>query len=409
MAIRLVRFGSLILFVIWIATAVAQADPAQGIPPPPAGWTQEQLDRLVDAISATVVAKLREDGKGVPHDGTPAYPVAAADEDLGSSLTVFKARAGSVLLAYPTYLREVARIPTLLAQDGAGRRVGAFVALLAMTIATALAAEALVRHAFLGLRCRLASRVTAGLDRTGLGSLIGLAVIGSLAVGIVWLVGYGAIGLWFSGAEAQSRFATLVLAGILSWRLYMLAFRLVVRPDLPGARLAVMADVDARALYRRILTMVLAIVAGRSLTRVLIAIHAPPEAIAAGQIVADLVLLAIVIAVIIASREAVRGWFSSLARPTGHSMGRVLAQSWHYLAVVFFVAVVATGIYGAIMERNTVPTALILTLSVIIALIFLQTVIAFVLRSPATRLPCRAHPRARALAISSRAASPSRP
>ncbi|MFL5185499.1 MAG: mechanosensitive ion channel domain-containing protein [Microvirga sp.] len=387
MAICLVRFGSLALFVIWIATAVAQADPAQGIPPPPAGWTQEQLDRLVDAISATVVAKLKEDGKGEPHDGTPAHPVAAADEDLGSSLTAFMARARSVLPAYPAYLREVARIPALLAQDGAGRGVGAFVALLATNIAAALAAEALVRHAFLGLRPRLAARGTAGLDRTGLGSLIGLAVIDGLAVGMVWLVGYSAIGLWFPGTDAQSRFARLVLAGILSWRLTMLAFRLVLRPDLPGARLAVMADADARALYRRILAVVLAIVAGRSLTRILIATHAPPEAIAAGQIVADLVLLAIVIAVIIASREAARGWFSSLAQPVGYSMGRVLAQSWHYLAVLFFVAVVGTGIYGAIMERNTVPTALILTLSVIIALIFLQTVIAFVLRTTAGAVP----------------------
>ncbi|MGO4572657.1 mechanosensitive ion channel family protein [Microvirga sp. 2TAF3] len=385
MGIRLSRLGGFALFVVWVSTAVAQSDPRQGVPPPvpqpPAGWTQEQFDRLVDAISATVVAKLKQDGKGEPHDGIPAPPVADAEEDFGSAVAAFKTRAGSVLRAYPDYIREVARIPSLLDQGDAGRGVGAFVALLSTTIAAALAAEALFRNAFLAVRRKLAAHVAAGLDRAGLGSLIGLAVIDGLAVGMVWLIGYGAIGLWFSGADAQSRLATLVLAGILSWRLYMLAFRLVLRPDLPGARLAVMADADARALYRRILAVVLAIVAARSLTRVLVAIHSPPEAIAAGQVAAHLVLLAIFIAVTIASRDAVRGWFSTLARPTGYSIGRILAQYWHYLAVLFFVVVAVTGTYGAIMARYTVPTALILTLSIIIALIFLQTVIVFVLRT----------------------------
>ncbi|WP_414475126.1 mechanosensitive ion channel domain-containing protein [Microvirga sp. M2] len=388
MAIRLSRLGSFALFVIWLSTAVAQSGPGQGSPPPalPAGWTQEQFDRLVDAISATVAAKLKEDGKGVPHDIGPEHPVAAADEDFGSAIAAFKARAGAVLRAYPDYLHEVARIPTILEQTGTGRGVGAFLALLATVMAAALAAEALFRNAFLAVRRKLAARVAAGHDRAGLVSLVGLAVIDGLAVGIVWLVGYGAIALWFSGADAQSRLAMLVLAGILTWRLYMLAFRLVLRPDLPDARLAKMADADARAVYRRILSVVLAIVAARILTRVLIAIQAPSEAIAAGQIVANLALLAIVIAVIMASREAVRGWFASLARPTGPSLGRILAQAWHGLAVLVFVAIAVTAIYGAIMERYTVPTALILTLSVILALILLRTVIAFVLRPPADEI-----------------------
>lgn len=136
MAIRLSRIGSFALFVIWLSTAVAQPGPGQSSPPPalPAGWTQEQFDRLVDAISATVAAKLKEGGKGMPHNATTAHPAAAADEDFGTAIAAFKARAGSVLRAYPDYLHEVARIPTILEQAGTGRGVGAFLALLVVAL-----------------------------------------------------------------------------------------------------------------------------------------------------------------------------------------------------------------------------------------------------------------------------------
>ena len=77
-------------------------------------------------------------------------------------------------------------------------------------------------------------------------------------------MGYTAIGAWFSGADTQSRFATAVLTSLLDWQLYMLAFRLVLRPDLPGARLAVMNDAGALAVYQRISIVILAMIVIRN-------------------------------------------------------------------------------------------------------------------------------------------------
>ncbi|WP_262031734.1 mechanosensitive ion channel family protein [Microvirga sp. Mcv34] len=371
----------LAVLILGLFSTAQAAEPA---PQPPAGLSQAQFDSLVDAISKAVAARLKEGGRGQLTDGAPALTEAAApDREPGPSIPAFSARARAILSAYPDLSREIARIPSLLDQGEEGRSPGNFAALLALAASAALAAEALVRYALLGVRRRLAARIAADHDRVGLGSLIGLAVIDAIAVGAVWLVGYGAVAIWFSGTGAQSQLAMLVLAGILTWRLYMLAFRLVLRPDLPDARLAVMPDRDARALYGSITAVVLAIVAARSLTRVLIAIGSPPEAIAAEQIAANLFLLAILITLVAASREAVAGWFASLARPAGPSIGRLAARYWHGLAILFFGFLVAAAIYGAIMERYTVPRALILTLSVILALIFLQTVIVFLLRRPA--------------------------
>ena len=101
----------------------------------------------------------------------------------------------------------------------------------------------------------------------------------------------------------------------------------------------------------------------------------PHDAIAAGQIAATLVILVLFIWAARASRTAVAGWF----RP---SLGHTAARYWHVLAIIFFVVVAASQIYGAVAARYSVVAATILTFNVIIALLLLQTLLLYVVRQP---------------------------
>ena len=227
----------------------------------------------------------------------------------------------------------------------------------------------------LPIRRSLEARIGERLNWDVAGCLAGLAVIDGLAVLAVWLVGYAALVALFSGADTQSRFATAVLRSLLDWRLYMLAFRLVLRPDLPGARLAAMGDADALAVYQRISIVILAIIVIRIVLKVLIAIESPHDAIAAAQIAATLVILVLFLWATRASRTAVAGWF----RP---SLGHTAARYWHVLAILVFLVFAASYIYGAIAARYTVVVATILTFNMIIALLLLQTLLVYVVRQP---------------------------
>ncbi len=68
--------------------------------------------------------------------------------------------------------------------------------------------------------------------------LVALACLDVLGVAAVWLVSYGLIGAWFPGTDEQARLASAVLVGVFYWRLYMLAFRIFLRPGLAAARQA---------------------------------------------------------------------------------------------------------------------------------------------------------------------------
>ena len=82
--------------------------------------------------------------------------------------------------------------------------------------------------------------------------LVGLAA--------VWLVSYGAIGAWFPGSDPQARLAGALLASIFSWRLYLFAFRIILRPDEPEARLASMSDAEAARCFALLSNVVLTVI-----------------------------------------------------------------------------------------------------------------------------------------------------
>jgi small-conductance mechanosensitive channel len=225
------------------------------------------------------------------------------------------------------------------------------------------------------------SQVAADQGGRAILPLLGLMATDAIALGAVGLVAYGLLGAWFARGDNQAILARAVLAGIFAWRLYMFAFRIVLRPDLKGARLAAMDDIGAIAVYERISMIVLAIILLRAVLRVLTAMQSPIETIAAAQILGNLVIFGWFVWIARASREPMAKWFVELARIGKHrSIAEPLARHWLALALPFFLLLVIAQLYGAIEIRSTIPAAMVRTLNVVIGLVFLKTLIAYLVR-----------------------------
>lgn len=343
-------------------------------PQPPASIGKEQFDALVEAISGAVVRKLdaRQAEKGATP--TPGNSAAAVEDDVESRVGKFIARSQLAFSAFPDLTRRLIALPSLIREAGAERSLSAFLAILLASALAALGAERGIWAVFGTLRQRLSAQAAGRRGFTAMIPLGGLLAIDVLAIGAVWLVSYGAIGLWFSGGSGQDKLAAAILAAIFAWRLYVLLFRVILRPGLAGARLANMEDENAAKVCRRISLLILVMGSLRIVIRLLIATQAPPDAIAAGQILATAIGVSLAIAAAARSRAPMARWFAALSHNPGErSFGHLLGQNWLFAAVPLFIFLGLTQIYGAISIRYSVPNAVLLTLNALIAVIALQT------------------------------------
>ncbi len=228
----------------------------------PAGMTQEQFDALVDAISKSVAERLKAEGipsaaapaksgKAAPAASPKPAPPKVAAADRPDEFAIFLHQAGRVIVALPEVGRRLASLPGLLdARPRGGNGPFAFLALLGLIAAVAVTAEAMVRRILTRFRDRLAA---GSAPEQGLRSLVNLGLLvllDGLGLCVVWLICRGAAGAWFAGTDGQDKLAVAVLTGIFAWRLYVLAFRVVLRPGLAPARLCAVSDEEARATLR---------------------------------------------------------------------------------------------------------------------------------------------------------------
>jgi moderate conductance mechanosensitive channel len=370
---HLLRLVMAAFVVVAVAAPTAVPVLAQS---PPAGLSQADFDRLVDAISKSVVERLKQEGAATP---APAKAPAAASgdtADMAAEAARFFDHAKVVVMAIPSFFREVGRIPGELSHDG--RNLAVYFLLLAIAGLASVMAENVVRRATLTWRETLAAGAGPDGGPGALLRLAGIALIDVAALAAVWLVSYGAIGLWFPGSDPQARLASGILASVVSWRLYLFAFRLVLRPELPGARLAAMDDAGASLAFRQLSNAVIAVLVVRVVLRILIALKSPSEAISAGQLLANVVILLFFVGGARAAAAPVAGWLSSLARPG--SLGAVLGRRWLTLAIPFFCILVAAQVYGAISLRFSIPMAMLYTLNSVMGFLLFETLLEAVTR-----------------------------
>ena len=356
--------------------ALAQA-PVQ----PPAGMSQADFDRLVDAISQAVAQKLKAEGTAAPATAPPPAPKPSGDaqEAAAAGFAEFFTRGTAVILSLPAFFGEVIKIPGALDRSSAGGKgFLLYAAMLLVAVAAALGAERLVERLTRNIRLRLSKRAGPDDGPMALARLLGIALIDGLALGAVFVVSHALVGAWFSVEDVQSRFAFFVLASIFAWRLYLFAFRLVLQPDLPGARLAAIGDAAAATVLRNLSTAVLVVLGVRLILRSVLAMKAPSEVVAAGQLLGNVAILAAFIWAARASREPVAQWFAGLTRPGG--VWSRIAANWLRVAIPFFLLLVAAQVYGAISARYSIPAAMLLTLNTVFGLILFETALEAVAR-----------------------------
>jgi small-conductance mechanosensitive channel len=369
------HFLARLVFAVLVSLSLqAPVIPQAAAQSPPAGMSQADFDRLVDAISKAVVERLKKDGVATAATANGPPPGTVSEGDASTEAARFIQHGKDVVLALPAFFREVGRIPGELTREG--RSLAVFLILLALASTVAVMAEGLVRRATSRWREALAAKSGPTDGPPALLRLLGLAALDAVALGAVWLVGYGAVGAFFPGNDAQARLAAGILTSVVSWRIYLFAFRLVLRPELPGARLAAMDDAGARLAFSRLSAAVIAVLAVRVVLRVLIALKSPSEAISAGQLVANVIILFFFVGGARAAAAPVAAWLSSLGRPGG--LGAAMGRRWLAIAIPFFCLLVGAQVYGAISLRFSIPAAMLFTLNTVMGLILFETLLGAV-------------------------------
>jgi moderate conductance mechanosensitive channel len=388
-----------LLIASLLALASVTTSHAQAPSGLPAGMTQEQFDALVEAISKSVAEKLKAEGAApaaAPTKSGKAAPAAAAKPaapkvaaaDKPDEFAIFLHQAGRVIVALPEVGRRLALLPGLLdARQRGGNGPLAFLLLLGLIAAVAVTAEAIVRRVLNRFRDRLAD---GSAPEQGMRSLVNLGLLvalDGLGLCVVWLICRGAAGAWFAGTDGQDRLAVAVLTGIFAWRLYVLAFRVVLRPGLPPARLCAVNDEEARGLYGRIEMILLLIILWRILFQVLVALETPHDALSAFQVLGGIIYLVAFIWLAFRSQAAASQWFAGLG--TVSRWAGLVGRHWIAASLPFFIALGGTQIYGAISERLNVSGAMLLTLILVVALLFFETLLQAFVRRLDSQLPGR--------------------
>lgn len=376
------RLAALLAF--FLLTAVGTSSLAQTPPTPPAPAVspqplpQEQFDALVKAITTSVIEKLKADAAAPKPADKPAETKtsrfdadAAQDPD---AVTMFVDQSGRVMRdGLPALVTSVGEFARAIDNSARGGRGYSMFLLLALAAAVALSLEALLHVVTRPAQRRIAASAAATFGTRSLASLATLAMIDGVGVLLIWLVCRVAGQLWFNGDTVQDSLGTSVLSAFFYWRLYVLGFRLIVRPALPAARLCDMTDDEAWRMLRYVSGIVLLAAVFRAFYLGLAASGAPADAIAAGRVLTAPIMLAILLAFAIRAREGAQSWLLGLARvaPWNGFVGR----HWRTVAGMTFVVLVATQLYGAVTEHLKTPSAVLLTLNLLIGLVMFETLL----------------------------------
>jgi hypothetical protein len=245
-----------------------------------------------------------------------------------------------------------------------GRNLWDFLGLLALVTAAGLLAEFAVGRVTAATRSSIAQQFAAD---SRLWSVAALPLLDGLALLALWMVVRVALGTWFAEAGVQTQFASIVLDGLVTWRLYLLLSRLYLRPALPAVRIAPVGDESAWKLHRLFGFAVLAFVLAHALVRVLYT----PSAIAAAIVTNSVILPAIFIVIVFLARKDICTWLLGLIDEDARGKGAKakLARHWLWFAIPLLIALGLALDYGALSDRFETPNSVIVTLDIIVGLL----------------------------------------
>jgi small-conductance mechanosensitive channel len=348
-------------------------------PPPaqPQPLPQAQFDALVEAVKKAVAEELK--AQGAPAKPATTSAPQAGDREPSDPIEAFGQRLLKILGAAPMLFSSLGELPEALDESKVGgRSTGTFFLLLLAIFAVALALEASVRAALTGLKLRVAAGAVPERGVRSLSSLGLLALLDLLPVIALRVVARAAVGFLFPLATQQQQLAFMAVMALVIWRVYAFILRLIIRPELPVARLCGIDDGEARLLYRRVLAVLIVIISLRQLERALTAIGTPDEAMVAARIFLGPLAGAMLVWMIFTSRKAALQWFSGLGHVS--RLGAFLSEHWVGLAGTFIISLIATQFYGLVTGHRNVAVALLLTVNLLFALLLFETLLHAVVR-----------------------------
>jgi moderate conductance mechanosensitive channel len=365
--------------LILLSLVVEQAN-AQTKSPPPAGMTQQQYDELVKSVGESVLQTLTEKGLVAKPAAPPsaAKPVEVDEEALvANRVREALAEVPEVLGRYPEIWIDLAELPNRLDRTTTGGRgLWAYLGLLVITAAAALLAEHGIRRLAFRKRNVIAQQFVA----TGkLWRVAVLALMDGLAFVALWIVAHLALNAIFANAGAQTQFAAIALRGLVAWRMFLLFFRLYLRPALAPVRIAPVSDESAHRLYRLYGLAVLVLI----LLRAWVGILTSPGAISAAILTNSLVVFIVMIFVVLRTRRDISSWLLGLLDEDARKRGvkAALARHWHWIALPILIVLELARANDALSNRLEVPVGAILTLNIIVGLLLVETLSSFIVRS----------------------------
>lgn len=348
-------------------------------PPPaqPQPLPQAQFDALVEAVKKAVAEELKAQGAPAKPAGSSAPR--AGGRDPSDPIDAFGTRLLRILGAAPLLFASLGDLPEAVDESKVGgRSTGTFLLLLLAIGAVGLALEASVRAALGNLKLRFAAGAVPERGVQSLSSLGLLALLDLAPVVAMRLVAHSAVGFLFPVATLQQHLAYMAVMALVIWRVYAFILRLIIRPDLPAARLCGIDDGEARLLYRRVLSVLIVIISLRQVERALTDIGTPDEAMVAARIFLGPLAGAMLVWMIISSRKAALQWFSGLGHVS--RLGAFLSEHWVGLAASFIIALIATQFYGLVTGHRNVAVALLLTVNLLFGLLLFETILHAVVR-----------------------------
>ncbi len=298
-------------------------------------------------------------------------------------------RLKAALGAYGTLFEELGKVPGLLdASAEGGRGPGGFILLLVAAVVGLFALERGVGAAAAPLRRRHATRLAAphaGVPQSGApspyGTLLLLAALDALALAALWIAAQILQNAGLAANEGQTRLAGLTLTAFYFWRLYLLIFRVLLRPDLPAARLVPLDDGDARTIYRCLAVWTALPLIGGVWVPFLLSIPVPRAAAQAAMLPNGVLYAGLFVACIVVARHAVARWLGTLVG-TGahHALKREVANYWWCGGIVFVLIQWLAQANGVLSGRSSVVYGLTQTQTLIFLLLLFETLICYAVR-----------------------------
>jgi small-conductance mechanosensitive channel len=346
--------------------------------------TQQQCDELFKAVGQSIILQTLTEKGLIAKSPAPTSKLKPNELDDGETaadrvVSVLR-KVPAALAGYPAVWANISRLPDRLDRTAAGgRNLWDFLGLLALVAAAGLLVEFVVGRLTATTRSSIAQQFAAdGM----LWRVAALARLDGLALLALWMVVHQAIGTWFAEAGVQTQVASIVLNSLVTWRLYLLFFRLYVRPALPAARIAPVGDESAWRLYWLFGLAVLSFVLLHSLYGVLYT----PSAIAAATVTTPVIVAAIFIVIAFLARKDICGWLLRLIDEDARGKGAKaqLAQHWLWIAIPLLIALGLTHAYEALSDRFEASICVILTLEIVVGLLLAETLLAFVTKRHGT-------------------------